>query len=212
MKTPDKIDPDKASYQSVWRFNIFREGRWAEYEASMAAKQAQHKNWSTCLRETMTEMGYKPGEVEKERQKAREFLGLTPLAQAQRIVAKAGPQADPLDDEAYNAAFRGLPPTAPTSQELEWVGSHPAMGIRARTAQVMHVVLKAKDLLDGEDHALCPSKRAALSLAFWVNHPMEFHRAMIGEQKKTQTTQGEVKQESDTTLDDVRKLMAQMGN
>jgi len=80
------------------------------------------------------------------------------------------------DQRAYERALERLPNRASPLKEMEFVRTHPAMSRKDRGEE--RVVLQAADIKKA------PSVFAAQQLQHWCNKPEEFHKQMIGLQRK----------------------------
>lgn len=178
----EKIKPKSPRAMFVERMK--REGRGAEWHSGVKrimAEQGKTAHQAECI--LMKEMGYEG--PAKERELWQTFVESLHKS-SERITAERveAEQAPIRRMQTFEAAMLQLPPTASAQEELDWVRAHPAMNrFYHRTDKTKDVILTADDIVSA------PSKSAAQALQHWVNHPSEFWKQLLGEQKK-QTDNG----------------------
>lgn len=173
----EKIKPK--SPRSMFVERMKRDGRgdeWHRRVKEVMASQGKTFHQACCV--VMKEMGYEGPDKERELwQTFVESLHKTSeRIEAERVESEQAPIRRML---TFEAAMMQLPPTASAQEELDWVRAHPAMNrFYHRTDKTKDVILTADDIVSA------PSKSAAQSLQHWVNHPSEFWKQLLGEQKK----------------------------
>jgi len=97
------------------------------------------------------------------------------------------PQPLELGKTRFEDAVATLPVSAPSSVELQWIRTHPAMSRATRRGahESGPIVVTASEVLEAP-HGPAPSQGAARDLQYWVNNQREFYKTLLGEQKKSQ--------------------------
>jgi hypothetical protein len=107
-------------------------------------------------------------------------------------------------------AVMTLPNTAPISVDIEWIREHPAMMRMTRQKdKLKDILITAEDILR-PPHGSAPSKSAVYALQHWVNHPQQFYKELLGEQKKHLEERKAAKADEDIGLEEIEWLLMQV--
>lgn len=185
-KEPTLAELNKPSTpRAMFGERMKREGRGDEWRSRVKQVMGeQGKTASAAQNIVMREMGYEG--PARERELWDEYVASLHKTGTQvEAERKEAAQAPIRRMQSFEAAMAALPPTAGPQEELDWVRAHPAMNrFYHRTDKTKDVILTADDIVNA------PSKSAAQALQHWVNHPSEFWKQLLGEQKKQTDNNG----------------------
>lgn len=174
---------------------MHREGRLEELERLKAMNVSAGSDEERALRDAAIAMGYMNQHIEsrlvrEHRDSLEEVVHFDRAVHGDR------------DRFEWDTILGGLPEQADPRKELDWVRGHPAMGRHSQQSdKTKPVRLTALDL------GGAPSRAAVISLCTWVDHPYEFQKQWLGEQKKkVEAAQGGVV-EGDASLGEVERLL-----
>jgi hypothetical protein len=182
-----------------------RVGRKDEWDERIKVNVAAGMFFSTAANCAMRGMGCLGMEDERRRQQYFLEHGQDEVAGA--VVPSENVANDPL----FDVVLRQLPDTATTNVELDWIGAHTAMSRKARSQNRADIVLSADDVMRPA-HGRAPSKRAVNALQHWAQHPAEFYKGMMSEQKRKMRddADGNATVVKDMGLAEVERILKEM--
>lgn len=196
---------------------IKREGREKDFYARMKRVREERiaeglpvdKMWGTMASKVMREMGFTTCREELARKEQYEHQAQLSRMQSQ-IKAEREAIREERKIENFEEAVRSLPVDAPDAAEIAWIRSHPAMSRKARAkSNVEPVEITAEDVLTAP-HGPAPSQAAVYALQHWANHPLEFYKQLLGEQKKRAEAGERDGEVADEGLDEVERLLREV--
>jgi len=201
---------EKKGYRQLFVERMKREGRGKEWfrllKEEMAATGKQHGAIVTVV---MRKMGYVSADDERERE-ARYLDGLKTSAVLDEVKGLIGAMKEDVVLE-FEAAVATLPDTATAQAEIDWIRAHPAMARMNRTQdRISNVLITAEDILS-PPHGPAPSKGAVYALQHWANHPTEFFKNLLSEQKKATDSGGPNGTIGGDDLSEVERLLIEVG-
>lgn len=161
-----------------------REGRIKEFaELQRKLRDEEHLQSTPAQWRAMRMMGYES--ADKERELEQDFIDNCHKTAKQREVEKLSAERAALYKTMdFEGAVATLPDTASSQVEIDWIRAHPAMSRLARQKdKTKDVVLDIDDVVK-VSHGVAPSKSAVHALQHWANHPTEFYKSLMSEQKK----------------------------
>jgi hypothetical protein len=177
-----------------------REGKEKEFKANIRNKMAEEDSyWSHAQWKVMREMGYL---AKDERKFYEEHLANEGKTKAQvKLKEERAEIVKEQIQETFEQAAASLPLECSPKEEIDWIRSHPAMARLNRDAsKAKNIVITGTDILSAP-HGVCPRQGAALALQHWANHPDEFFKMLLNDQKKNLDRQEEIGEEVETEAD-----------
>lgn len=192
----------RAETRRLFLDRLRSEGRIAEWNTEVMALEKENPKFprSTVALMVQKKLGCL-GYVEEKR-----------LAQLAKEKAAEAAKVRIMDD--FEKAVAGLPDRAPQAVNLDWISAHPAMARKSRQSSrdnMNEILLTADDVLRAP-HGPAPSKAAVYALQHWANHPADFFKAVLSEQKK-KTKEGGSSEgvvEEDVGLDEIERMLEEM--
>lgn len=200
---------DKASHRMLFGERMQREGRYDAWMARVKQLKAEKGMLNNAaLNAAMPEFGYVS--AAEERRMAHEFMDNLHKDSATQEAEKIAKTAKVLRKAAdLDYAMAGLPDTADTTKEIDWIRSHPAM-LRSGQEPTKHILITVDDVLHAPN-GKAPSRSAVSMLQHWANHAAEFHKNLLSEQKKKADSGGESGGDTgDEDVSEVERLLKEV--
>lgn len=188
---------------------MVREGRIPEWDAALTEGETIHgKDTVEASQHAMLLMEFVSEEDELQRKAVWQAANMPKMVAQPTFVDAVFTRGD--EEESirdFNNALVDLPDKAAVSTEMDWIRTHPAMVRQSRSSDVTkQVIITSRDILYAP-HGKAPSKAAVFALQHWVNHPHEFYKQLLSEQKKKGDAAGANKAEEDLGLPEVERLL-----
>ncbi len=186
--------------QKFWE-RLKREGRYDLWHPTLKRMQQERGlGFGQAKWAAMRELGYTEAKFEHD---AHQVF----TDQQEKIEVQKNTQQAAKD---FESACAGLPDEASVATEIAWVRSHPAMSRLDRMPGGIGTVLITPDDILSPPHGKAPSKSAVGLLQHYANRPHEFFKALMSEQKKITGETDKPKQEEDTDLAEVERLLREI--
>jgi hypothetical protein len=198
---------EKVSVRKLFGQRMEREGRYQEWvDRTKKLSLETNRGFSPCSWDAMREMGYE-GPV-KERALHEAFLSIEGQTKVQVQVQKERAEInEERKIEDFEEAVRSLPDLCSASVELDWIRAHPAMSRKARMRNNLDPVLITVEDVLLAPHGKAPAKSAVYALQHWANHPIDFFKTIISEQKKKAEDGAGAALDPDEDLEGVERML-----
>jgi hypothetical protein len=193
----------RPSIAQIFADRMRREGKHEAFRADQHHRLAQGDAPSVALWGAMREFGYTT--PKREREFYDDYLFHVGETTAQQSVKdREGLSVD------LERVTRGLPPSAPPSVELEWIGAHPAMRRKYEQKNPnASVLITSKDVVKSP-LGKAPSVRAVNQLVHWANNLDAWYKMIGSEHKKSIVAEKDPEAKEDTLdpgLKDIRDYL-----
>lgn len=166
---------------------IKSEDRKKEWDERIIAERKANptENVLNILRRVRDEFGFR-GDREEKKLYAERVAITKEATEAVFPKRETRYQTEKKSSADFSEALRNLPPSAPSNEEMAWIGRHPLLTERHRMRdKTVDLVVDAEAILNSVAGP-APSQFAANMLQHWVNNPSEYFKQVISEKKKAQ--------------------------
>jgi hypothetical protein len=195
---------------SLFLRRMKRENSYRDFRKAYRARMAKGFGEERSMEITLRQFGYKS--LQDEIAHYQEWAQVWQEIKERNVTRMVTGKLDAaIEAEEYEKAYRSLPDNAPVAVEMDWIRSHEAMSrFNLQRNKTEEVKITTDDILHAPNGP-APSKAAVIQLIHWANHPGEFFKQVLTEQKKKSDSAASGKSaESDPEVMDVERMLDEM--